>query len=284
MPALLIKGDEVANKVRSEISAELKDLYEKTDRVPGLAVVIVGEHPASLSYVINKEKQSKKLGFYSEVHRISADASHEDIITVIQQLNEDDNIHGIMVQLPLPEKIDEKAVLDAIDPDKDVEGIHPINMGKLFSDVKGFLPCTAYSILQMIEFTRQPVFGKSAVLISRSNIVGKPLSLLLLRRNASVTVCHSLTKDLADICREADILVTAAGKPELVKGDWVKPGAMVIDVGMTQVGDKLVGDVVFEEAKEIAGWISPVPGGVGPITITMLMKNTLEAFKKKLER
>ncbi|MDO9536270.1 MAG: bifunctional 5,10-methylenetetrahydrofolate dehydrogenase/5,10-methenyltetrahydrofolate cyclohydrolase [Bacillota bacterium] len=283
MPALLIKGDEVANKVRSEISAELKDLYEKTDRVPGLAVVIVGEHPASLSFVINKEKQSKKLGFYSEIHRLSAEASHEDILTVIQQLNGDDNIHGIMVQLPLPEKINEKAILDAIDPDKDVEGVHPINMGKLFSDEKGFLPCTAYSIMQMIEFPRQPVFGKSAVLISRSNIVGKPLSLLLLRRNASVTVCHSQTKDLADICREADILVTAAGKPELVKGDWVKPGAMVIDVGMTQVGDKLVGDVVFEEAKEIAGWISPVPGGVGPITITTLMKNTLEAFKKKLE-
>jgi methylenetetrahydrofolate dehydrogenase (NADP+) / methenyltetrahydrofolate cyclohydrolase len=284
MPARLIKGDEVAEKVRSEITAELKDLYEKTDRVPGLAVVIVGEHPASLSYVINKEKQSKKLGFYSEIHRLSADTTDEDIIKVIQQLNEDDNIHGIMVQLPLPEKINEKAILDAIDPEKDVEGVHPINMGKLFSDEKGFFPCTAYSIMQMIEFPRQPVFGKSAVLISRSNIVGKPLSLLLLRRNASVTICHSQTKDLADICREADILVTAAGKPELVKGDWVKPGAMVIDVGMTQVDDKLVGDVVFDEAKEIAGWISPVPGGVGPITITMLMKNTLEAFKKKLEK
>lgn len=282
MPARLIKGDEVANKVRSEISSELRDLYEKTDRVPGLAVVIVGEHPASLSYVINKEKQSKKLGFYSEIHRLPADASHEDILTVIQQLNEDDNIHGIMVQLPLPEKINEKAVLDAIDSDKDVEGTHPINMGKLFSDEKGFLPCTAYSIMQMIEFTRQPVYGKSAVLISRSNIVGKPLSLLLLRQNASVTVCHSRTRDLADICREAEILVTAAGKPELVKGDWIKPGAIVIDVGMTQVGDKLVGDVVFEDAKEIASWISPVPGGVGPITITMLMKNTLEAFKKKI--
>jgi len=284
MTAKLIKGDEVANKVRMEISAELKDLYEKTDQVPGLAVVIVGENPASLSYVINKEKQSKKLGFYSEVHRLPADASEEKILTVIQKLNEDDKIHGFMVQLPLPEHVNKKVIIDAIDPEKDVEGTHPINMGKLFSDEKGYPPCTAYSIMQMIEFTRQPVYGKTAVVIGRSNIVGKPLSLLLLRRNASISICHSYTSDLPDICREADILVSATGKPELVRGDWVKPGAIVIDVGVTQVGDKLTGDVAFEEAKEIAEWISPVPGGVGPITITMLMKNTLEAFKKKIGR
>lgn len=282
MTAKLIKGDEVANKIRMELSADLKDLYEKTNRIPGLAVIMVGENPASLSYVINKEKQSKKLGFYSEVHRLLSSASEEEILTVIRQLNEDDRIHGLMVQLPLPEHINEKVIIDAIDPEKDVEGVHPINMGKLFSDEKGYPPCTAYSIMQMIEFTRQPVYGKTAVVIGRSNIVGKPLSLLLLRRNASVTICHSYTTNLPDICREADILVSATGKPELVRGDWIKPGAIVIDVGVTQVDDKLTGDVVFEEAVEKAGWISPVPGGVGPITITMLLKNTLEAFKKKV--
>jgi methylenetetrahydrofolate dehydrogenase (NADP+)/methenyltetrahydrofolate cyclohydrolase len=282
MTAKLIKGDEVANKVRMELTAELKDLYAKTDRIPGLAVVLVGENPASLSYVINKERQSKKLGFYSEVHRLPASASEEEILAVIQQLNEDDKIHGFMVQLPLPEHVNEKAIIDAINPEKDVEGTHPINMGKLFSDEKGYPPCTAYSIMKMIEFTRQPVYGKTAVVIGRSNIVGKPLSLLLLRRNASITLCHSYTSGLADICLAADILVSATGQPELVKGDWVKPGAIVIDVGITQVGDKLTGDVAFEEAKEKAEWISPVPGGVGPLTITMLMKNTLEAFKRKM--
>lgn len=282
MTAKLIKGDEVADKVRLEISAELKDLYEKTNLIPGLAVILVGENPASLSYVINKEKQSKMLGFYSEVHRLPASASEDEILNVVHQLNDDDRIHGLMVQLPLPEHINEKKIIDAIDPDKDVEGVHPINMGKLFSDEKGFPPCTAYSVMQMIEFTRQPVYGKTAVVIGRSNIVGKPLSLLLLRRNASVTICHSHTRDLPEICREADILISATGTPELVKGDWVKPGAIVIDVGVTHVGDKLKGDVVFEEAAEKAGWISPVPGGVGPLTITMLLKNTLEAFKKKV--
>lgn len=282
MPAQLIRGDEVADKVRSEISAELKELYKKTNRVPGLAVMAVGENPASLPHVINKEKQSKLLGFYSEVHRLPADTSEEDILAVIQQLNEDEKIHGFMVQLPLPKHINEKLVLESIAPEKDVDGTHPINMGKLFSNEKGYLTCTAYSIMQMIEFTRQPVYGKTAVILNRSNIVGKPLLLLLLRRNASITICHSFSNNLAEICRKADILVTATGNPGMVKGDWIKPGAIVIDVGVNQVGDKLVGDVDFEEAKDIAGWISPVPGGVGPITITMLMKNTLEAFKKKI--
>ncbi len=283
MPANLIKGDEVAESVRTEIVKELGRIYDETGLVPGLAVVLVGQNPASLSYVINKEKQSKKLGFYSEVRRLPEDISQDDLLEVIEELNEDEKIHGFMVQLPLPEHLDERAILTAIDPEKDIDGTHPINMGKLFSDEKGFIACTAHSILHMIEHTKQPVYGKSAVLIGRSNIVGKPLALILLRRNASVTLCHSKTVGLADICREADILVAAAGSTGLVKGDWVKPGAIVIDVGVTQVGDRLVGDVDFDQAKEVASWISPVPGGVGPITITMLMWNALEAFKYKLE-
>ncbi len=283
MPANLIKGDEVAESVRTEIVKELGRIYDETGLVPGLAVVLVGQNPASLSYVINKEKQSKKLGFYSEVRRLPEDISQDDLLEVIEELNEDEKIHGFMVQLPLPEHLDERAILTAIDPEKDIDGTHPINMGKLFSDEKGFIACTAHSILHMIEHTKQPVYGKSAVLIGRSNIVGKPLALILLRRNASVTLCHSKTVGLENICREADILVAATGSTGLVKGDWIKPGAIVIDVGVTQVGDRLVGDVDFDQAKEVASWISPVPGGVGPITITMLMWNALEAFKYKLE-
>ena len=283
MPAKLIKGDEVAESIRNDLANELSNLYEKTGLIPGLAVVIVGENPASMTYVANKEKQSRKIGFYSQVRRLPEDISQDALLEVIEELNEDSKIHGFMVQLPLPDHIDERTVLKSIDPEKDIDGTHPINMGKLFSDEKGFIACTANSIMHMIEHTRQPVYGKSAVLIGRSNIVGKPLALLLLRRNASVTICHSKSLDLSEICREADILVAAAGSAELVKGDWVKPGAIVIDVGVTQVGDRVVGDVEFENAQKSAGWISPVPGGVGPITITMLMQNALEAFKQQIE-
>lgn len=279
MTAKLIHGDEVANKVRMGLSSELKGLYAKTGQVPGLAVVTVGENPASLLYMLDTEEQSKKLGFYAEVHRLPGNASEEKIIAVVRQLNENDRIHGLIVRLPLPGHVNDKVIIEAIDPEKDVQGIHPVNMGKLFSDEKGHLPCTAYSIMQMIEFTGQPVYGKIAVIIGRSNIVGKPLSLLLLRRNASVSICHSYTSDLPDICRKADILVSATGKPGLVRGDWVKPDAIVIDVGVTRAGEKLTGDVAFEEAKENARWIS-VPEGIGSLAITMLMKNTLEAFKK----
>ncbi len=282
MPADLIKGEDLIAKIREEKARQLQDLYKRTNKVPGLAVVIVGENPVSLSYVASKQKRSESLGFYSEVRRLPEDASQEDLLKVIDELNMDDRIHGFMLQLPLPEHFDTLEALEAIDPDKDVEGANPINMGKLFSDEEGFFPCTAYSVMLMIEHTREPVRGQSAVIINRSNLVGKPLSLLLLRRNASVTVCHSRTENLPEICSRADILVSATGVPGLVKGDWIKPGATVIDVGVSQLGDKLVGDVAFEEAQEIAAWISPVPGGVGPITITVLMKNTLEAFKKRL--
>lgn len=282
MPAKLIKGEELIAKLREDKARQLQDLYAKTNKVPGLAVIIVGENPASLSYVASKQKRSESLGFYSEIRRLPEDTTQEELLKVIDELNEDNKIHGFMLQLPLPEHLDTHEALEAIDPEKDVEGANPVNMGKLFSDEEGFLPCTAYSIMLMIEHTREPVRGKSAVIIGRSNIVGKPLSLLLLRRNASVTICHSRTENLSEICSKADILVSATGEPGLVKGDWVKPGATVIDVGVSQLEDKLVGDVAFEEVEEVAGWISPVPGGVGPITITVLMKNTLEAFKQRM--
>ncbi|MEW5922042.1 MAG: bifunctional 5,10-methylenetetrahydrofolate dehydrogenase/5,10-methenyltetrahydrofolate cyclohydrolase [Bacillota bacterium] len=282
MPAKLIKGDEVAARLREEMAAELEDLYEETGRVPGLAVIIVGEEPASLSYVTNIEKSCVSLGFNVQIHRLPVDVAEGELRRLIDELNFNSKIDGIMVQLPLPEHLNTHVILEALDPEKDVDGAHPVNMGKLFSDEKGYIPSTAHSIMRMIEFTRQPLYGKSAVLIGRSNIVGKPLSLLMLRRNASLTICHSYTEDLPAICREADILVAAIGKPGYVKGDWIKPGAIVIDVGVTQIDGKMVGDVDFAAARSVAGWISPVPGGVGPITITMLKWSTLEAFKKRI--
>ncbi len=282
MPAKLIKGDKVAARLYEEMVAELKDIYEDTGLMPGLAVIIVGEDPASLSYVTNIEKQSKQLGFDVVVHRLTVDVSEGELLQLIDELNYNDDVHGIIVQLPLPEHINPYVVQETLDPDKDVDGAHPINMGKLFSDEKGYIPSTVHSVMQMIDFTRQPLYGKKVVLIGRSNIVGKPLSLLMLRRNASLTICHSYTEDLPEICREADVLIAATGKPGFVKEDWVKPGAIVIDVGVSQVDGKLVGDVDFAAVRNTAGWISPVPGGVGPITITMLKWSTLEAFKKRI--
>jgi methylenetetrahydrofolate dehydrogenase (NADP+) / methenyltetrahydrofolate cyclohydrolase len=282
MPAKLIKGEKVAARLYEEMAAELKDIYEDTGQMPGLAVIIVGEDPASLSYVTNIEKQGKQLGFDVVVHRLTVDVSEGELLKLIDELNYNDDVHGIMVQLPLPQHINPYVVQETVDPEKDVDGAHPINMGKLFSDEKGYIPSTVHSVMHMIEFTRQPLYGKKAVLIGRSNIVGKPLSLLMLRRNASLTICHSYTEDLPDICREADVLIAATGKPGFVKEDWIKPGAIVIDVGVSQVDGKLVGDVDFAAAKNTAGWISPVPGGVGPITITMLKWSTLEAFKKRI--
>lgn len=282
MPAKLIKGDKVAATLREQMAAELKDLYRETGQMPGLAVIIVGEDPASLSYVTSLEAKSSEIGFNTQIHRLSSDVTEGELLQLVDDLNFDDDMHGIMLQLPLPQHLDPHVIQEAIDPDKDVDGAHPVNMGKLFSDEKGYIPSTVHSIMRMIDFTRQPLYGKSAVLIGRSNIVGKPLSLLMLRRNASLTICHSYTEDLPAICRGADILVSAIGKPKYVKEDWVKPGAIVIDVGVNQLDGKLVGDVDFAEAKNTAGWISPVPGGVGPITITILKLSTLEAFKKRI--
>jgi len=279
MPAKLIKGDEVAAPLREKLAAEIKNLNETTGLTPGLAVILAGENHASISFVRNLEKRSGLPGLNVQIHRLPVDVPEGDLIRLIAELNDDYSIHGIMVQLPLPAHMDSHAVLENIDPDKDVDGAHPINMGKLFSNEKGYIPSTANSIMQMIEHTAQPLYGKAAVLIGRNNVVGKPLSLLMLRRNVSLTICHSYTKNLGEICREADILVAAAGKPGYVKGEWIKPGAIVIDAGVTRIEGKPVGDIDFVAAKSVAGWISPVPGGVGPVTIAMLLDNLIKAAK-----
>lgn len=281
MSAKLIKGPEVATAIREQIAIDMASLKEKTDKVPGLAVILLGEDPASKAYVGNKEKTSKALGFHSVVHRIPVETTQEDLLKMIDDLNNDEDIHGILVQLPLPDHIHEKAVLDAIAVEKDVDGFHPINVGNLVIGDDCFIPCTPHGCMKMLEYIGYDLKGKNAVIVGRSNIVGKPVALLLLHQNATVTICHSHTADLAAVCREADVLIVAVGRAEMVTGDWIKPGAVVIDVGINRVGDKLVGDVHFESAKEKASYITPVPGGVGPMTITMLILNTLESFKRK---
>ncbi|MDW7651846.1 MAG: bifunctional methylenetetrahydrofolate dehydrogenase/methenyltetrahydrofolate cyclohydrolase FolD [Bacillota bacterium] len=281
MTAKLISGPEVAAAIREQIGTELADLKEKTGKAPGLAVILVGEDPASKAYVGNKEKTAKKLGFHSVVNRIPAETTQEELLKMIDDLNNDEDIHGILVQLPLPDHIEEKAVIDAISVEKDVDGFHPINVGNLMIGDDCFIPCTPHGCMKMLEYIGYDLKGKNAVVVGRSNIVGKPVALLLLQQHATVTICHSRTADLGAVCREADVLVVAVGRPEMITGEMVKPGAVVIDVGINRVNDKLVGDVHFDSAKEVASYITPVPGGVGPMTITMLMLNTLEAFKRK---
>lgn len=281
MSAELIKGPEVAAKIRQGIIEEMKELTAKTGKVPGLAVVIVGEDPASKTYVRNKERTSKKLGFHSEVHRLPEDVTQEELLAMVHRLNNDDDIHGVLVQLPLPKHIDEEPIIHAILPEKDVDGFHPVNVGNLMIGAESYIPCTPHGVIKMLEHIGYDLKGKNATVVGRSNIVGKPVALLLLERHATVTICHSRTQNLAEVCRQADVLVVAVGRPEMVKGDWIKPGAVVIDVGINSVDGKLVGDVEFEAASKVAGHITPVPGGVGPMTITMLMVNTLQSFKKK---
>lgn len=281
MTAQLIKGPEVAAAIREQIASELSTLKEKTGQVPGLAVILVGEDPASQAYVGNKEKTAGKLGFKSVVDRVSADITQEELLKKIDDLNNDDSIQGILVQLPLPAHIEEKAVIDAISVEKDVDGFHPINVGNLMIGDDCYIPCTPHGCMKMLEYIGYDLKGKNAVVVGRSNIVGKPVALLLLQQHATVTICHSRTADLGAVCREGDVLVVAVGRPEMITGDMIKPGAVVIDVGINRVDGKLVGDVHFDSAKEVASYITPVPGGVGPMTITMLMLNTLEAFKRK---
>ncbi|MCW3490266.1 bifunctional methylenetetrahydrofolate dehydrogenase/methenyltetrahydrofolate cyclohydrolase FolD [Dethiobacter alkaliphilus] len=281
MTAKLISGPEVAAAIREQISTELASLKEKTGKVPGLAVILVGEDPASQAYVGNKEKTAGKLGFHSVVDRVSADITQEELLKKIDDLNNDEDIQGILVQLPLPDHIEEKAVIDAIAVEKDVDGFHPINVGNLMIGDDCYIPCTPHGCMKMLEHIGYDLKGKNAVVVGRSNIVGKPVALLMLQQHATVTICHSRTADLGAVCREADVLVVAVGRPNMITGDMVKPGAVVIDVGINRVDGKLVGDVEFDSAKEVASHITPVPGGVGPMTITMLMLNTLEAFKRK---
>ncbi|EOS58112.1 bifunctional methylenetetrahydrofolate dehydrogenase/methenyltetrahydrofolate cyclohydrolase FolD [Paenibacillus barengoltzii] len=280
MTAPIINGKQISEDIRKDLRAEVEQLV-KQGFTPGLAVVLVGEDPASQVYVRNKEKACHELGYYSEVHRLPADTSQADLLALVDKLNHQANIHGILVQLPLPKHIDEKAVIDAMSPEKDVDGFHPINVGNLMIGDDSLLPCTPAGVIELIKRTGVEIAGKHAVVIGRSNIVGKPVSLLLQRENATVTMCHSHTANMKELTRLADILVVAIGRANFVDASYVKPGAVVIDVGMNRLDNgKLAGDVDFESVKEISGPITPVPGGVGPMTITMLMQNTLIAAKR----
>ncbi len=275
--AVIIDGKAISAKVREEVRKETEKMTVK----PGLAVVIVGEDPASKVYVRNKAKACGEVGFYSEVHELPENTSSEELLTLVDKLNSDDKIDGILVQLPLPKHLDEKTVINAISPDKDVDAFHPVNVGKIMIGDYDFLPCTPAGVMRLLEETGIQVAGKNCVVVGRSNIVGKPQAMLLLQKNGTVTVCHSKTKDLVEECRRADILVVAIGKAKLIGADYIKPGATVIDVGMNRdENGKLCGDVDFESVKDAAGAITPVPGGVGPMTIAMLMKNTLRAAQK----
>jgi len=299
LSAKLIKGKEIREEILAEIKEEVEAIKEKYGVVPGLVTILVGKDPASVSYVTAKVKTALSLGFKEVQENLSADISEEELLALVEKYNQDESIHGILVQLPLPAQINEKRIINAIDPDKDVDGFHPINMGRLLiggSEVK-FPPCTPAGIVEMLRRAGVPTEGAEVVVVGRSNIVGKPVAVMLMQKNpqanATVTVAHTRTRDLAAHCRRADILIVAAGVPGLVKPEWIKPGACVIDVGVNRVGWKiskktgrkiavLKGDVDFEAAKEIAGWITPVPGGVGPMTIAMLMRNTLNSLKYKL--
>ncbi|KFN09592.1 bifunctional methylenetetrahydrofolate dehydrogenase/methenyltetrahydrofolate cyclohydrolase FolD [Paenibacillus macerans] len=280
MSAPIINGKQVSQDIRASLREEVEEL-KKQGLTPGLAVVLVGEDPASQVYVRNKEKACHDLGYYSEVHRLPASASQEELLALVDKLNRQNNIHGILVQLPLPKHIDEKAVIDAIAVDKDVDGFHPVNVGNLVIGDDSLLPCTPAGVIELIKRAGVEIAGKHAVVIGRSNIVGKPVSLLLQRENATVTMCHSRTANMKELTKQADILVVAIGRANFVDASYVKPGAVVIDVGMNRLDNgKLAGDVDFDSVKEVSGPITPVPGGVGPMTITMLMQNTLIAAKR----
>ncbi len=253
---------------------------KKSGTTPGLAVIIVGEDPASKVYVGRKEAMCQELGMHSEKFALPEETTQEELVSLVEKLNNDKNIHGILVQLPLPKHLDEKAVINTIRPEKDVDAFHPVNVGKIMIGDYDFVPCTPAGIMELIAESNVEIEGKNCVVIGRSNIVGKPMSMLLLHKNGTVTTCHSRTKDLKEVTKQADILVAAVGRANFVTADMVKPGAVVIDVGMNRLDDgKLVGDVAFDEVEKVAGAITPVPGGVGPMTIAMLMQNTLTAAK-----
>lgn len=277
--AVLIDGKAVSAKVKAQVAQETEELKAK-GVCPGLAVVIVGDDPASRIYVNNKKKACAAAGIYSEEHALPGDTTQEELLDLIDALNKRKEIHGILVQSPLPEGLDEAAVVEKIDPQKDVDAFHAYNVGKIMQGKYTFLPCTPAGVIELIKSTGVDICGKQCVVIGRSDIVGKPMAMLLLHENGTVTVCHSLTKNLGEICKSADILVSAVGKAHFVTGDMVKPGAVVIDVGMNRdENGKLCGDVEFSEAEPVAGYITPVPGGVGPMTIAMLLKNTLTAAR-----
>lgn len=290
MSAKIISGTEVAKAIREELKTEVMELKEKHDIVPGLVTILVGEDPASQSYVSAKNKTAHALGIHSEQVTLPADTSEQDLLAIVEKYNKDKNIHGILVQLPLPKHINEANVLHAIDPAKDVDGFHPVNVGKMVVGEECFLPCTPHGILELLTRSGVETSGAEVVVIGRSNIVGKPIANLMLQKrkggNATVTLCHTRTKDMAAHCRRADIIIAAVGVPKMVTADMVKEGVVIIDVGVNRIGKTaegkaiLAGDVDFDAVKEKASYITPVPGGVGPMTITMLMKNTVQAARQ----
>jgi methylenetetrahydrofolate dehydrogenase (NADP+)/methenyltetrahydrofolate cyclohydrolase len=283
LSAKIIDGKAVAAEVRERVRQEVASLAASGIR-PGLAAVRVGNDPASEIYVRNKRKACEAAGIYSEEHPLPEQTTQEDLLGLVQRLNADPKVSGILVQLPLPKQISERAILEAVSPSKDVDGFHKINVGKLTLGEATLAPCTPLGILALLDATKVEISGSRAVVVGRSNIVGKPVALMLLHRNATVTICHSRTRDLPEVCRSADILVAAIGRPRFITGEMVKPGAVVIDVGINRLeSGKIVGDVDFEGASARAGWITPVPGGVGPMTIAMLLSNTVAAAKMTAE-
>jgi len=282
MSAQLISGTELAASIRETIAKRAAELADQGHK-PGLAVVLVGHDPASQVYVRNKVSACEKAGFHSVMHTLPDNTSQDALVGLVEQLNADPSIHGILVQLPLPAHLDAHAVIESISSEKDVDGFHISNAGLLMTGKPLFRPCTPYGVMKMLELTGIELRGAEAVVIGASNIVGKPQAMLLLQQGATVTLCNSKTKDLKSHCQRADVLVVAVGRPNMITGDMIKPGAVVIDVGINRLENgKLCGDVDFESAKEVAGWITPVPGGVGPMTITMLLQNTIEAVERSL--
>jgi methylenetetrahydrofolate dehydrogenase (NADP+)/methenyltetrahydrofolate cyclohydrolase len=282
MAAVVIDGKKVAAAVRAELAEEVSRLKSR-GITPGLGVILVGEDPASHSYVKGKVKACAEVGLHSVVEHLPGTISQADLMEKVKTLNEDPSIHGFLVQLPLPDGLSAREVIEAIDPGKDVDGFHPVNIGRLqIGDRSALVPCTPAGVIALLQHAGVAMAGKHAVVVGRSNIVGKPVAQLLLRENATVTVCHSQTRDLAVLTRQADILIAAVGRPNTITADMVRPGAAVIDVGVNRVGGRLVGDVDFDSVCETAGYITPVPGGVGPMTITMLLKNTIEAAKRRI--
>ena len=281
MSGRIIDGTALARRIRQEVKEQVDAFRRDAGRVPGLAVVLVGDDPASQVYVRTKERGCGEVGIRSQRHHLPGDATQKEVLELVEGLGKDDTVDGILVQLPLPRGLDPQPILHAVPPAKDVDGFHPYNLGRLTESGEGIHPCTAAGVMELIRSTGVEIEGKRAVVIGRSTIVGKPTALLLLH-GTTVTVCHSRTADLAAHVREADIVVTAVGRPRFVRGDWIKPGAVVIDVGINRLDDgKLCGDVDFEGAKDVAGYITPVPGGVGPMTVAMLMRNTLAAARAR---
>ncbi len=279
---MIIDGKKQAEIIRNEIKKEISDLKKKSGKTPSLTVILIGDYAPSLIYVKNKEKSAREVGINSEIIRYSKNVSEKDILEKIEELNKNDQISGILVQLPLPSQISKEKIINAINPSKDVDGFNPINVGNLSSGYNSIVPCTPLGCLLLIKNIESNLAGKHAVIIGRSNLNGKPMAQLLLKENCTVTIVHSKTKDLQNECLKADILVAAVGVPNLIKKDWVKKNAIVIDVGINKVGEKIVGDVNFDELKENVKAITPVPGGVGPMTIACLLKNTLTCFKARL--